>query len=145
MVGIGLGAVVLRKVTVGREDALAAVDLGSEEEPHKAAEVEGILAEEGMDCEKELRTVVVGAVGSPGCNGPAVHILPAAAAVTEAADLVRLWHLVDTLRVELHPGHPAHSLEMVEEGDHSSGVEVGILEEGIGSVEVAGIPLSNSE
>lgn len=93
MVGIGLGAVVLRKVTVGREDALAAVDLGSEEEPHKAAEVEGILAEEGMDCEKELRTVVVGVVGSPDCNGPAVHILPAAAAaaaVTEAADLVRL-------------------------------------------------------
>lgn len=89
MVNIGLGAVVLRKVTVGRED-LAAVDLGFEEEPHKAAEVEDILAAEGMDCEKELRTVVVGAVGSPGCNGPAVHILPAAAAVTEAADLVRL-------------------------------------------------------
>lgn len=45
----------------------------------------------------------------------------------------------------LHSGHSVHSLEMVEEGDHSSGVEVGILEEGIGSVDVAGIPLSNSE
>lgn len=43
----------------------------------------------------------------------------------------------------------AHSLEMVGEGHRSPAVEdnfaMGILGEGIGSMEVAGIPLSNRE
>ena len=89
--GIGLGVVVLRKVTVGKEDKFAAVDLGYEVEVHKAAaEVEGILVVGGTDCVKELRTLVVEVVDSHGCIGPALHILHAAAVATEAGDLARL-------------------------------------------------------
>lgn len=68
MVGIGLGAVVLRKVAAG-EDSLAAVGLNYGEEVRMAAaEVEGILVVvvEGMDYVKKLHMVVVGVVGNPG-------------------------------------------------------------------------------
>lgn len=81
---------VLRKVVVGKEDKGAAVDLGYGEEVHMAAaEVEGILVAGDTDCVRKLRTAVVGVVDSHGCIGPALHILLAAAAVTEAGDLVR--------------------------------------------------------
>lgn len=90
MVDIGLGVVALRKVAVGK-DTLAAVDLGYGEEHHMAdAEMGGILVVVSMDCVKELRMVVVGVVGSPGCTGPAVDMRSVAAAVTAAASLVRL-------------------------------------------------------
>lgn len=100
VVGIGLEVVVLRKVLVGVEDSHAAVDLGYGEEVHMAAAgVEGILVVVGgMDYVKELRRVV------------GVHILPAAA-VKEAADLVLLWHLADSLRVGHRSELLAHSFE----------------------------------
>lgn len=87
-VGTGLGAVVLRKVAVEKEDSLAAVDICYGEELHMAAaEAEDTLVVEGMDCVKQLGMVVVGVAGSHGCTGPAVRMLPGA--VTEAADPVR--------------------------------------------------------
>lgn len=151
VVGIGLGVVLLlHKVAVGKEDSPAVVDLSYEEEDHMAAVgVEGIPVAGGMDCVKELRMVVVGMVGSPGYTGPAVHILLAAAEVTEAADLVRSLHLADTLRVAPRSGLPARILEGVRQAHHSpagvGSLVVGILDEGIDSVKAAGTPLSKSE
>ena len=112
VVGIGLGAVLLHKVAVGREDNLVAVDSGYEEELHMAAEEEGTPVVGGMDCVEKVRMVIVEVVGSPGCTGPAVHILPAAGG-TEAVDPVRLLHLADSRRVGPRSGLPAHILEKV--------------------------------
>lgn len=111
VVGIGLGAVLLHKVAVGSEDNLAAVDSGYGEELHMAAEEEGIPVVGSMDCVEKVRMMIVG-VGSPGCTGPAVHILPAAE-VTEAVDPVRSLHLADSRRVGLRSGLPAHILKRV--------------------------------
>ena len=171
VVGIGLEAVVLRKVAVGLEDILAAVDLGYGEEVHTAsaedlghgeevhttaavdlgygeevhmaaAEVEGILVVVvgDMDYVKELRMVV------------GVHILPAAA-VKEAADLVLLSHLADSLRVGRRSDLLAHILAHVPERARQAhrspagvgNLVVGILEEGIDSAEAADILLPSSE
>ena len=138
VVGIGLEAVVLRKIAVGVEDSLAAVDLGYGVEVHMAAaEVEGIpLVVGGMDYVKELRMVV------------GVHILPAAA-VKEAADQILLSHLADSLRVGHRSDLLAHILEGARENRHSpAGVDnpvVGMLEEGIDLTGAAGILLPSSE
>ena len=138
VVGIGLEAVVLRKVAVGVEDSLAAVDLGYGEEVHMAAaEVEGTLVVvEGRDYVKELRMVV------------GVHILPAAV-VKEAADLVLLSHLANSLRVGHRSDLLAHILEGARQTRRSpAGVDkpvVGMLEEGIGLTGAAGILLPSSE
>ena len=155
VVGIGSEAVVLRKGAVGGEDILAAVDLdygeevhttagvdlGYEEEDHTAAaEVEGILVVVvvgDMDYVKELRMVA------------AVRILPAAA-VKEAADLVLLSHLADSLRVGRRSDLLAHILAEAAQIHRSPAVVgnlvvVGILEEGIDSAEAADILLPSSE
>ena len=165
VVGIGLEAVVLRKVAAGVEDILAAVDLGYGEEVHKAsaedlghgeevhttaavdlgygeevhmavAEVEGIPVVGGMDYVEELRMVA------------GVRILPAAA-VKEGADLVLLSHLADSLRVGPHSDLLAHIFEEARQTHRSlagvGNLVVGLLEEGIESAEAAGILLPNSE
>lgn len=145
VVCIGLEAVVLRTVTVEKDDTLTAVDWDYGEEVHMAAaEVEGILVVEDTDCVKELRMVVAGVAGSPGCIGPGAHILPVAAAVTEAADLVRSSHLADTLRGGPRSVLLAHILEGARQAHHSP-AGVGSHEEGIGSAEAAGILLLESE
>lgn len=84
VVGIGLGAVVLRKAAVGK-DNLAAVELYYEEEVHMAA-----VEVEGMDYVMGLHMVVDVVEGIPGCTVPGLDIHLAAAAGKEAADLVRL-------------------------------------------------------
>ena len=114
-----------------------------------AVGAEGIPVAGGMDCVEELRMVIVGMVGSPDCTGPAVHILLAAAEVAEVADLVRLLHLADTLRVAPRSGLPAHILEGMRQAHHSpAGVcsfVVGIPDESIDSMKAAGTPLSRCE
>ena len=153
VVGIGSEVVVLRKVAVGVEDILAAVDLGYGEEVHTtvavdlgyeeevhmaAAEVEGILVAGGMDYVKELRMVA------------GVRILLPVAAVKEAADLVLLSHLADSLRVGRRSDLLAHILAKAAQIHRSPAVVgnlvvVGILEEGIDSAEAADILLPSSE
>ena len=140
VVGIGLGAVVVHKMTVGKEDTLAAVGSGYEEGLRMAAaELEGMLVVEGMDCVKGPHMVAVAVVGNPGCTGLEVHIL-LDAAVREVADLV------DTLHVARLP---VHILEQVGEGHHNPAgmgrLVMGNPEEDIGSAEAAGILLSNRE
>lgn len=140
VVDIGLVAAVVHKVAVGKEDTLAAVDLGYEEELHTAAEhLEGMLVVEGMDCVKGPHMVAVAVVGNPGCTGLEVHIL-LVVAVRGVADLVHTLHVARL---------PAHTLELVGEAHRSpAGVDspvVGNPEEDTGSAEAAGILLSNRE
>lgn len=147
VVHIALEAVVLRMVTVEGEGTLP-VDWDYEEEVRMAAaEAEGTLvveAVEGMDCVKGLRMVVAEVVGSPGYTGPAVHTLPVAAAVTEAADLIPSYHPANTLRGGPRSVPLAHIRGVVQQAHHSpAGVD--IHERGIGSAEAAGILLSSSE
>ena len=75
VVGIVLGEGVRRKVTV-EEGIHAVADLGYEEELRMVAEEEDTLVGD-MGCVEERHMVAVAVVGSPGCTGPAVHILPA--------------------------------------------------------------------
>lgn len=131
MEGTGLGAVVVHKIAAGKEGTLAAVDLGYEEEVHMAAaEVEGMLVVEGMDCVKDPRMVAVVVADSPGCIGFGVGILPVAA-VMEVADLVH------TLPAHIHDG-----VGQTHRSPAGVGNLVGSPEEGTGSAEAADILLS---